>query len=61
MNFSIKTFYCFRNYIVSDTGVWWPELSIDSNSAKDLVCVSSKPDEQPTFSVRVRILLSFFQ
>lgn len=50
-------FFFFRNYLVSDTGVWWPDLSIDTNSAKDLVCNTSKVDDQPTFSVRVRIYL----
>lgn len=45
----------FRNYLVSDTGVWWPDLSIDTSYAKDLVCTPSKADDQPTFSIRVRI------
>ncbi|XP_050428442.1 intermembrane lipid transfer protein VPS13A-like isoform X2 [Adelges cooleyi] len=42
-----------QNYFVSDTGVWWPEMAVDTNPAKDLVCATSKPDEQLAFSVRV--------
>lgn len=59
MRYFIKSHLCynnfFRNYLVSDTSVWWPDLSVDSSCVKDLVCATSKVDDQPTFSVRVRI------
>ncbi|XP_008187329.1 vacuolar protein sorting-associated protein 13C isoform X2 [Acyrthosiphon pisum] len=42
-----------QNYLVSDSGVWWPDLSVDTSCAKELVCATSKVDEQPNFSIRV--------